>query len=137
MRIMGLDYGEKRIGVAVSDPLGWIAQGVEVITSAGSDKAALKRIVALTQEYEIQRLVLGLPVNMNGSHGPRAAATQKFAARLTAATGLPVELWDERLTTVEAEKMLIGADVSRGKRRQVIDKIAAALILQSYLDYHQ
>ena len=137
MRIMGLDYGEKRIGVAVSDPLGWIAQGVEVIAVTGSLAAVLERIVALTRKYETERIVLGLPVNMNGSRGSRAEAAQKFAGQLAEAAGLPVELWDERLTTVEAEKMLIGADVSRTKRRKVIDKIAAALILQGYLDRHQ
>ena len=136
MRIMGLDYGVMRTGVAVSDPLGWIAQGLEVIDSAGSDNATLKRIVELTQEYAIERLVLGLPVNMNGSHGPRAEDVKRFAGHLTTATGLPVELWDERLTTVAADKMLRGADVSRAKRRRVIDKVAATLILQGYLDRH-
>ena len=136
MRIMGLDYGKKRIGVAVSDPLGWIAQGVEVVVFS-SLASALERIMELIKEYETERIVVGLPVNMNGSYGPSAEAAKEFAGRLTAVTGLPVEFWDERLTTVEAEKLLVGADINRAKRRQVIDKIAAALILQGYLDRRQ
>ena len=136
MRVMGLDYGEKRIGVAVSDPFGLIAQGVEVFTNSGY-VAAVEHITGLIKKYETERIVVGLPVNMNGSLGPRAKATKKFAGRLSNITKLPVELWDERQTTVEAEKLLVDANVSRLKRRKVIDKIAATLILQGYLDRHR
>jgi len=134
---MGIDFGEKRIGVAVSDPLGWIAQGVEVVTYSGSISAAVECVSELTMKYDPERIVVGLPVNMNGSHGSRAEAAKRFAGRLAGSTQLPVELWDERLTTVEAERLLVGADISRQKRRRVIDKMAAALILQGYLDRHQ
>jgi len=134
---MGLDYGDKRIGVAVSDPFGLIAQGVEVITYSGSVKAVLGNVAELVKKYEIELVVIGLPVNMNGSHGPRAEAAKKFAGRVAGITSLPVELWDERQTTMEAEKMLVGASLSRLKRRKVIDKVAATLILQGYLDRRQ
>ncbi|OPY57442.1 MAG: putative Holliday junction resolvase [Pelotomaculum sp. PtaU1.Bin035] len=135
MRIMGLDLGEKRIGVAVSDPMGWTAQGLEVIISKGSSMADIKRIKEVAREYEVGRVVVGLPKNMDGSPGLQAEKIKTFAGRLSEALGLPVELWDERLTTVAAEKLLIEADLSRARRRKVIDKMAAALILQGYLDY--
>jgi len=135
MRIMGLDVGEKRIGVAVSDPMGWTAQGLEVIVSKGSYEADINRIKEVAQKYEVGRVVIGLPKNMDGSSGPQVEKIKLFASRLSKALGLPVELWDERLTTVAAEKLLIGADLSRARRRQVVDKMAAALILQGYLDY--
>lgn len=133
MRIMGLDVGERTIGVAVSDALGWTAQGVETIRrqSLSHDMA---RIVALIEQYEVTEIVVGLPKNMNGTIGPSGEACQAFAAALAEHTSLPVHLWDERLTTMAAEKMLISADVSRGKRKQVIDKLAAVMILQGYLD---
>lgn len=134
MRIMGLDLGEKRIGVAVSDPLGWTAQGVEVIISKGSREADIKKIIDLARQYEISQIVIGLPRNMNGSAGPQAAKVESFAQKLSSMLGLPVTLWDERLTTAEAEKLLIAADLSRARRRRVIDQMAAVLILQGYLD---
>jgi len=135
MRVMGLDVGEKRIGVAVSDPMGWTAQGLEVIISKGSYEADINRIREIVQEYGVGRVVVGLPKNMDGSSGPQAGRVKIFAGRLSEALGLPVELWDERLSTVAAEKLLIEADLSRARRRQVVDKMAAALILQGYLDY--
>ncbi|MCG9969080.1 Holliday junction resolvase RuvX [Pelotomaculum terephthalicicum JT] len=131
---MGLDLGDKRIGVAVSDPMGWTAQGVEVIVSKGSREADIKKIAEAARKYEVERIVVGLPINMNGSSGQRAEKIKTFANRLSGALHLPVELWDERLSTAEAEKLLIKADLSRSRRRQVIDKMAAALILQGYLD---
>lgn len=134
MRIMGLDLGDKRIGVAISDPLGLTAQGVEVVIGEGSPKSDIKKIEGLVQKYAAEQIVVGLPINMNGSCGPRAEKAKDFAARLAAELHLPVALWDERLSTAEAEKLLIAADVSRAKRRRVIDKMAAALILQGYLD---
>ncbi len=136
MRIMGLDVGDKTIGVAVSDMLGWTAQGLEVIrrTSINQDLARLKEII---DKQQVEKIVLGLPKNMNGTIGPQGEKVQEFAKEVENAFKLPVDFWDERLTTMAAEKMLIGADVSRGKRKKVIDKMAAVLILQGYLDRQQ
>jgi putative Holliday junction resolvase len=130
---MGLDYGDKTIGVAVSDEFGWTAQGLEVIRrrKPGDDLIRLGEIV---REYEIQEIVLGLPKNMNGTVGPRGEICLEFAKVLRETLHLPVSMWDERLTTVAAERTLIEADVSRKKRKQVIDKLAAAIILQGWLD---
>lgn len=132
MKILGLDYGDRRIGVAVSDAFGWTAQGVEVIDRQRS--AVDERIAELIQEYEISEIVVGLPKNMNGSIGPRGQLCIDFAEHLRESVQLPVHLWDERLTTMSAERTLIEADVSRKKRKQVVDKMAASLILQNYLD---
>lgn len=130
---MGLDYGERRIGVAMSDLFGWTAQAVEVI-----DRKAivdpLARIAQLVAEYEVDNVVVGLPKNMNGTIGPSGDYCIAFAEQLKQMLALPVQLWDERLTTVSAERTLLEADVSRRKRKQVIDKMAAAILLQSYLD---
>ncbi|WPB79374.1 Holliday junction resolvase RuvX [Archangium violaceum] len=133
MRTLGLDYGTKTIGVAASDALGLTAQTVTTIrrTSLKADLAALKELV---QEYEVERFVVGLPLNMDGTEGPRAEATHKFVDALTQAIGLPVELWDERLSTVAAQRTLLEADLSRAKRREVIDQMAAQFILQGWLD---
>jgi putative Holliday junction resolvase len=133
MRTLGLDYGTKTIGVAVSDGLGLTAQTVTTIrrTSLKADLAALKELVS---EYEAERFVVGLPLNMDGSEGPRAEATRKFADTLTQALGLPVELVDERLSTVAAQRTLLEADLSRARRREVIDQMAAQFILQGWLD---
>lgn len=135
MRIIGLDWGEKRIGVAVSDPMGWTAQGLEVINSKGSTKADMNIIKEFAQKYNAELVVIGLPRNMDGSPGPQAEKIKALAKMLASKIALPVELWDERLTTVAAEKLLIEADLSRTKRRRVVDKMAAVLILQGYLDY--
>jgi putative Holliday junction resolvase len=133
MRIMGLDYGERRIGVAMSDLFGWTAQGLEVI-----DRKVVKdpmgRIAELIRQYEVESIVVGLPKNMNGTIGPSGEYCMAFAEQIKQILSLPVKLWDERLTTVSAERTLIEADVSRRKRKQVIDKMAAAILLQSYLD---
>lgn len=134
MRILGLDVGQKRIGVALSDPMGWTAQGHSVLQRTAGDDMA--RIEELCRENEVETIVVGLPLNMNGTEGPKAVECRDYARDLAAYTGLPVKLWDERLTTVTAEKVLIQADVSRRKRKQVIDKMAATFILQSYLDRH-
>ncbi|MFS0839816.1 Holliday junction resolvase RuvX [Paenibacillus sp. UNC499MF] len=133
MRTMGLDYGDKTIGVAVSDLLGLTAQGIEVIRRA-SPQHDLDHLRRLIGEYEVTEIVVGLPKNMNGSIGPRGELCQEFAAQLTETFNLPVRLWDERLTTVSATRTLLEADVSRKKRKQVVDKIAAVLILQGYMD---
>ncbi|WP_239617528.1 Holliday junction resolvase RuvX [Cohnella mopanensis] len=133
MRIMGLDYGERRIGVAMSDLFGWTAQGVEVIDQkVVADPMA--RIVELIKQYEVESIVVGLPKNMNGTVGPSGENCIAFAEKLKETLSLPVQLWDERLTTVSAERTLLEADVSRRKRKLVIDKMAAAILLQSYLD---
>ncbi|AHD06550.1 Holliday junction resolvase RuvX [Paenibacillus larvae] len=133
MRKMGLDYGDRTIGVAVSDLLGLTAQGVEVIRRKKQEED-LARIGELIREYEVSELVVGLPKNMNGTIGPRGELCQEFAGLLKRQFGLPVHLWDERLTTVSATRTLLEADVSRKKRKQVVDKMAAALILQGYMD---
>ncbi|MCM3746642.1 Holliday junction resolvase RuvX [Paenibacillus pasadenensis] len=129
---MGLDYGDRRIGVALSDPMGWTAQGLEVLQRR--DGSELQRIAQLAAEYEVTEFVVGLPKNMNGTIGPRGEICIAFAEELGQVFNLPVHLWDERLSTVSAERTLLEADVSRKKRKQVVDKMAAALILQNYLD---
>ena len=130
---MGLDVGDKTIGVAISDEFGWTAQGIEVIRRHKLEQD-LHRLQELIAEYHVEEIVVGLPKNMNGSIGPRAELAIEFAKNITDQFGLPVNLWDERLTTVSAERTLIEADVSRKKRKKVIDKMAAMLILQGYLD---
>jgi len=133
LRIMGLDLGDRRIGVAVSDELGWTAQGVGVV-ERHRDGRELEEIERLVREREVSEIVVGLPRNMDGSVGPRGEICIAFADMLRGKLQLPVHLWDERLTTAAAERTLLEADVSRRKRRQVVDKLAATLILQHYLD---
>jgi len=132
MRILGLDVGDRTIGVAVSDELGWIAHGVTVIRR-GQWEEDLQRLRELVAEYDVTLIVVGYPKNMNGTIGPRAEMASEFAEKVAAALALPYKLWDERLTTMEAERMLLAADISRAKRKKVIDKLAAVLILQNYL----
>ena len=138
MRILGLDFGTKTTGVAVSDPLGFTAQGLEIIrrTDSYNLKPTINRIKEICEEYQVEKIVLGFPKNMNNTEGERCQHTQVFKQKLEQALALPVELWDERLTTLEAEQVLLAADVSRGRRKQVIDKLAAVLILQNYLQAH-
>ena len=133
MRLMGLDYGDRRIGVALSDPFGWTAQGVGVVEKR-RDGGELDAIAGLAREHEVGEIVVGLPRNMNGTIGPRGEICIAFAQNLREKLNLPVHLWDERLTTVSAERTLLEADISRKKRKQVVDKMAATLILQNYLD---
>lgn len=137
MRIMGLDYGSKTVGVAISDPLGLTAQGIETITRKDANKLrkTLARIEQLIAEYQIESIVLGYPKNMDDSIGERARITEEFGDMLIRRTGLAVVLWDERLTTMEANEILIESGVRRENRKAVIDKVAAVLILQSYLEY--
>ncbi len=135
MRMMGLDVGSKTVGVAVSDLFGWTAQGIETITiDEANHQFGLKRIQELVKEYEVSGFVVGHPKNMNNTIGPRAEASEAYAARLKKKFNLPVVMWDERLTTMAAERVLIDADMSRKKRKKVIDKMAASMILQGYLD---
>ena len=136
MRIMGLDYGSKTVGVAISDPLGITAQGVETICRKDENKLrrTCARIEELIGEYQIERIVLGLPKHMNNEIGERAERSIEFGRMLMRRTGLEVVMWDERLTTVEAERTLIENKVRREDRKKYIDKIAAVFILQGYLD---
>ena len=135
MRIMGLDYGSKTVGVAVSDPLGITAQGVETICRKAENKLrqTLARIEALTAEYEVERIVLGFPKHMNNDIGERAEKTLEFKQMLERRTGLEVVLWDERLSTVSAERTLMESNIRREDRKKYVDKIAAVFILQGYL----
>lgn len=136
MRIMGLDFGSKTVGVAVSDSLLITAQGLEIIRRKEENKLrrTLARIEELIEEYEVEEIVLGLPKNMNATEGIRVELTMEFREKLERRTGLPVVMWDERLTTVVAQKTMIEAGIRRENRKQYVDKIAAALILQGYLD---
>lgn len=132
-RIMGLDYGDKTIGVALSDPLGFTAQGLEVIRRAKPEQD-LQRLKEIIEQYEVEEIVVGLPKNMNASIGSRGELCMAFADNLRDEFKLPVHLWDERLTTVSATRTLLEADVSRKKRKAVVDKMAAGFILQGYMD---
>ncbi len=133
MRIMGLDVGTKRIGIALSDPLGWTAQGHSVLHRK-SIKSDFDALLEICRQYEVEKIIIGHPLNMNGTIGPKALEIQQFAEMIKEKSRLPVELWDERLSTRSAERTLLEADVSRRKRKQVIDKIAAVNILQAYLN---
>jgi len=135
MRTMGLDLGTKTIGVAISDAMGWTAQGLETIKIDEAQKNfGMKRLRQIIDEHEVTKIVLGYPKNMNGTIGPRAVASESFKEHLENKFKVPVFLWDERLTTMAAERVLIDADVRREKRKGVIDKLAATLILQGFLD---
>jgi len=136
MRIMGLDLGSKTVGVAVSDPLGITAQGVEIIRRESEDKLrrTLARIETLAKEYQVEKFVLGYPKHMDNTIGERAQKSEAFKEKLERRTGLPVILWDERLTTVAADNAMDEAGLSREKKKEYVDMIAASLILQGYLD---
>ena len=135
MRIMGLDIGERTIGVAVSDLLGWTAQGITTIRrkSLAYDLLELKKII---REYEVEKIVVGWPLNMNGTMGPSAERVEQLSHEIIKETGLEIIKQDERLSTVAANRALLEGDVSRAKRKAVIDKMAAVFILQGYLDGH-
>lgn len=135
-RIMGFDVGRKRIGVSVTDRGGFMAHPLATIDVA-SKSAAMDKIIELIEHYRPLRIVVGKPLNMNGTAGPMAKKCERFADELSKATGVEVSMWDERLTTVWAEKSLIEQGMRRGRRRQVVDRVAAALLLQSYLDNQQ
>lgn len=132
-RILGLDVGKKRIGVAVSDPLNITAQGLDTINRKDT-KTVLDKIHALIKEYDAEKIVVGLPINMDGSKGNSAELVEEFTALLKKDISIEIELLDERLTTAQGERILLEADVSRKRRKLVADKIAAQLILQTYLD---
>ncbi|QSO52614.1 Holliday junction resolvase RuvX [Alicyclobacillus curvatus] len=133
-RILAIDYGTVRIGLALSDPSGFLAQSLDVLKRR-SDDDAIMRIAEIAREREASEMVVGLPLNMNGSEGEKADICRAFAAKLEERTGLPVHLFDERLTTVAAQRTLIEQDVRRSKRKQVVDAVAATVLLQTYLDF--
>lgn len=137
MRIMGLDFGSKTVGVAVSDPLFLTAQGIEIVRrkSPGKLRQTLARIEELIKEYEVGKIVLGYPKNMNNTEGERCRKTAEFKELLERRTGLEVILWDERLTTVMADSAMMEGGIRRENRREYVDKLAAVFILQGYLDY--
>jgi putative holliday junction resolvase len=135
LRIMGLDVGSKTVGIALSDELGWTAQGLETLKINEEENVfGFDEIGKIIKEYEVGKVVVGLPKNMNGTIGPRGEASQFYARELEERFGIPAILWDERLTTVAAERVLLEADMSRKKRKKVIDKMAAVMILQGYLN---
>ncbi|MBP3039369.1 Holliday junction resolvase RuvX [Bacillaceae bacterium Marseille-Q3522] len=135
MRVMGLDVGSKTVGVALSDALGLTAQGLKTIQiNEKGNFFGFKEIADIISEHDVGKIVVGLPKNMNGTIGPRGEASQIYASELERRFAIPVFLWDERLTTMAAERVLLEADVSRKKRKKVIDKMAAAIILQGFLD---
>ena len=136
MRIMGLDVGSKTVGVAISDPLGFTAQGVEIVRiDEEAGEFGFERLEELVKQYKVDKFVVGLPKNMNNTEGPRVEASKAYGDKINELFNIPVDYQDERLTTVQAERMLVEqSDVSRGKRKKVIDKLAAQLILQNYLD---
>ena len=136
MRILGLDYGSRTVGVAVSDAMGWTAQSLETISRKEENKLrkTLARIEALVKEYEVETIVLGYPKHMNNEEGDRCAKTEEFKEMLERRTGLPVILQDERMSTMSAERILMEGGVRRENRKEFVDKMAAAFILQTYLD---
>lgn len=133
MRILGLDIGSKTIGVAMSDPLGWTAQGITTIKRTKKEKD-LEEIKRICNEYSVETIVIGLPKNMNGTIGESGERILEFSEEIKEATNIKVEMWDERLTTVAAHRAMLEADLSRQKRKKIVDKIAATYILQGYLD---
>ena len=139
MRIMGLDFGSKTVGVAISDPLLITAQGITIIRRKEDNKLrqTLAQIEELIQEYEVTEILLGNPKNMNDTLGDRSKLSEEFKEKLERRTGLPVVLWDERLTTVAADKAMMEAGIRREHRKEHVDRIAATFILQGYLDYRK
>ena len=133
MRILGLDVGQKTIGVAISDPLGFTAQGITTIRRDKKPKD-IEELKEICKEYSVESIVVGLPKNMNGTIGFAGEKIMEFTEIIKNEIGLKVELWDERLTTVAANRAMLEGDLSRSKRKKIVDKIAATLILQGYLD---
>ena len=137
MRIMGLDFGSKTVGVAISEPLFLTAQGIEIVRrkAPGKLRQTLARINELKEEYEVGKIVLGFPKNMNNTEGERCEKTLEFKEMLEKRTGLEVVLWDERLTTGEADRTMMQVGIRRENRKEYVDELAAIFILQGYLDY--
>lgn len=133
MRVMGLDVGDRTIGVAMSDPLGFTAQGITTVRRKSIDND-LSELKSICDQYNVDTILVGLPKNMNGTMGPQSEKVLGFCEVLKEKFGLPIKMWDERLTTVAAHKVMLEADMSRAKRKKIVDKIAATYILQGYLD---
>ena len=134
MRTLGIDYGEKRIGLAVSDPLGFTAQGLETLENKGR-KAVFEALSKVCRDYTVKEIVIGLPINMNGSIGPKAKEVLEWVPEAEKALGIPVKTWDERLSSREVGRLMIEEGLSRKKQKQHSDRLAATLLLQSYLDF--
>jgi len=134
MRILGIDYGDSRIGVSVSDPFGWTAQGLETINASKGIQSVLKRLEEIIHEYSVEKIVVGFPVNMNGTVGDRGIKTENFIKVLEGKFNIPVQKWDERLTTVAAQRLLNESNIKRKKKKGLIDTISSSYILQGYLD---
>ncbi|MGE5607105.1 MAG: Holliday junction resolvase RuvX [Bacteroidota bacterium] len=137
MRWMGLDVGQRRIGIALSDPLEFFAQGHSVLERQNSPTRDIEALTEIIDMEKVEGIVVGLPKNLNGTEGVMAEKIREFGGKLEQKTGLPLVFWDERLSTVAAERVLLEADLSRKKRKQKIDQVAAVLILQNYLDYRK
>lgn len=133
MRVLGLDIGDKTIGVAVSDPLGFTAQGVTTIRRKSKEKD-IEELKKICEEYSVETIIAGLPKNMNGTLGPQSEKVLNFCEFIKEHLKLPIKMWDERLTTVAAQRVMLEADLSRSKRKKIVDKMAAMYILQGYLD---
>lgn len=135
MQILGIDYGDSRIGVAKSDAMGWLAQGIETIKNNGGNRKPIERIAEIVKQYEIKIIVVGYPKNMNGTEGPKALKVQEFIDQM--AEVLPeakIIKWDERLTTVAAQRTMTELNIKTSKKKSIVDQIAAVYILQGYLD---
>lgn len=133
MRILGLDIGDRTIGVAISDPLGFTAQGITTIRRK-NEEIDIAKLSDICKEYGVDTIVAGLPKNMNGTIGPQSEKVLQFCEAIKLKIDIPIKMWDERLTTVAAERIMLEADMSRAKRKKIVDKIAATYILQGYLD---
>ena len=136
MRVLGIDYGDVRTGIAISDPLGITAQGLESIKYDGNVKKLLNRIGVIIKEYSVELIVIGYPLNMNATKGPRVEKTEKFIEKLTELFGIEVKKVDERLTTVSAHRTMTELGISKDKKKDIVDTISAMYILQTYLDCH-
>jgi putative Holliday junction resolvase len=134
MRILGIDYGDSRIGLAISDPFGWTAQGITSVHLKNGFNAAMSEILKVIEEYKVEKIVVGMPKNMNGTIGPRGEKTEEFIKAIDGKTGLPIIKWDERLTTVAANRTMHELGTKTAKKKGLVDKIAAVYILQGYLD---
>ena len=134
MRILGIDYGDSRVGVAVCDPMGWTAQGIESLDAKKGINNLLEKIENVIKSYNVEKIVVGFPLNMNGTIGPRGEKTNEFIKIIEDKFRLPVIKWDERLTTVSAQRVMIETNVKKSKKRGIVDTISATYILQGYLD---
>ncbi len=134
MRILGIDFGESRIGIAISDPMGWTAQGLETVKSKESIKKAMARIMEIINQYQVKEIVVGYPLNMNGTKGPRTERTEDFIQKLSEMGDFSIIKWDERLTTVSAHRTMNELGVKASNKKNIVDTMSAVFILQGYLD---